>query len=81
MLRDTIPIFEPKCSTPTVLSFSRSAAYSTPPHARLSVRMCSKWAAPEDPMQLYINFRGRKPDANALLRNRGLIPEDNKTFL
>ena len=34
----------------------------------------------EDPMQLYINFRGRKPDANALLRNRGLIPEDNKNI-
>ena len=32
----------------------------------------------EDPMQLYINFRGRKPDVNALLRNRGLIPDDAK---
>lgn len=27
----------------------------------------------EDPMTLYIQFRGRKPDVNALLRNRGLI--------
>ncbi len=27
----------------------------------------------DDPMKLYIQFRGRKPDVNALLRNRGLI--------
>ncbi|MDE5799757.1 MAG: peptidase M3, partial [Paramuribaculum sp.] len=25
-----------------------------------------------DPMELYIKFRGRKPDVGALLRNRGL---------
>jgi peptidyl-dipeptidase Dcp len=34
----------------------------------------------EDPMQLYINFRGRKPDVNALLRNRGLISDDSKNI-
>ena len=27
----------------------------------------------EDPMKLYINFRGRKPNVDALLKNRGLI--------
>jgi peptidyl-dipeptidase Dcp len=26
----------------------------------------------EDEMQMYINFRGKKPNADALLRNRGL---------
>ncbi len=29
----------------------------------------------EDPMQLYINFRGKEPSVDALLRNRGLAPE------
>ena len=32
----------------------------------------------EDPMELYINFRGKKPTPDALLRNRGLIDEPNK---
>lgn len=31
----------------------------------------------EDPMQLYIKFRGREPQVDALLRNRGLLPPDN----
>jgi len=26
----------------------------------------------EDPMELYIKFRGREPSVNALLKNRGL---------
>ena len=26
-------------------------------------------------MQLYINFRGKEPSVDALLRNRGLAPE------
>lgn len=34
----------------------------------------------EDPMQLYVNFRGRKPDVNALLINRGLIPDSPKSI-
>lgn len=29
----------------------------------------------EDPMKLYINFRGHAPSVDALLRNRGLAPE------
>lgn len=29
----------------------------------------------DDPMELYVRFRGRKPNADALLRNRGLIPD------
>lgn len=29
----------------------------------------------EDPMELYIKFRGKKPTPDALLRNRGLIDE------
>ncbi len=29
----------------------------------------------DDPMKLYVQFRGRTPDVNALLRNRGLIPK------
>ncbi len=32
----------------------------------------------EDPMELYIKFRGKKPTPDALLRNRGLIDEPNK---
>jgi peptidyl-dipeptidase Dcp len=28
-----------------------------------------------DPMDLYVNFRGRKPSVDALLRNRGLAPK------
>jgi len=31
----------------------------------------------EDPMQLYVKFRGREPKVDALLRNRGLL-EDTK---
>jgi peptidyl-dipeptidase Dcp len=31
-----------------------------------------------DAMDLYINFRGKKPDVNALLRNRGLIIQKKK---
>lgn len=27
-----------------------------------------------DPMELYVEFRGKEPDVNALLRNRGLTP-------
>ena len=30
----------------------------------------------EDPMQLYIKFRGREPQVDALLRNRGLLPAE-----
>jgi peptidyl-dipeptidase Dcp len=30
-----------------------------------------------DAMDLYINFRGKKPDVDALLRNRGLISQKN----
>ncbi|MDE6309072.1 MAG: peptidase M3, partial [Muribaculaceae bacterium] len=30
----------------------------------------------EDPMTLYIKFRGHEPTPDALLRNRGLIPAD-----
>lgn len=29
----------------------------------------------DDPMELYVNFRGKKPTPEALLRNRGLISE------
>ena len=29
----------------------------------------------EDPMKLYVNFRGSEPNVDALLRNRGLEPE------
>ena len=29
----------------------------------------------EKPMELYVKFRGREPDANALLRRAGLLPE------
>lgn len=32
----------------------------------------------EDPMELYVKFRGKKPTPEALLRNRGLIDEPNK---
>lgn len=28
----------------------------------------------DDPMKLYINFRGQEPNVDALLRNRGLLP-------
>ncbi|MDE6685364.1 MAG: hypothetical protein K2J94_09385, partial [Duncaniella sp.] len=28
----------------------------------------------EDPMELFVRFRGHKPSVNALLRNRGLVP-------
>ena len=28
----------------------------------------------EDPMELFVKFRGHKPSVDALLRNRGLIP-------
>jgi peptidyl-dipeptidase Dcp len=28
-----------------------------------------------DPMQMFVNFRGRKPEIGPLLKNRGLIPE------
>ena len=31
----------------------------------------------EDPMELYVKFRGKKPTPEALLRNRGLISEPN----
>lgn len=31
----------------------------------------------EDPMVLYVNFRGHEPSVNALLRNRGLKPSAN----
>lgn len=31
----------------------------------------------EDPMRLYIRFRGQAPTVDALLRNRGLAPETN----
>jgi peptidyl-dipeptidase Dcp len=34
----------------------------------------------DDPMKLYIQFRGRKPAIEALLRNRGLINENAKTL-
>ena len=30
----------------------------------------------EKPMDLYVKFRGRKPDANALLRRAGLLAEE-----
>lgn len=30
-----------------------------------------------DPMQMYINFRGREPQIEPLLKNRGLIPQNN----
>ncbi|MDE7396593.1 MAG: hypothetical protein K2M98_02580, partial [Muribaculum sp.] len=29
----------------------------------------------EDPMELYVKFRGRKPTTDALLRNRGLLSD------
>ncbi len=32
----------------------------------------------EDPMELYVKFRGHRPSVNALLRNRGLKPLDLK---
>lgn len=32
----------------------------------------------EDPMQLYIDFRGRKPEIDALLQRAGLITSDSK---
>ncbi|MCM1503846.1 MAG: M3 family metallopeptidase [Muribaculum sp.] len=32
----------------------------------------------DDPMDLYIKFRGKKPTPDALLRNRGLVDEPNK---
>ena len=35
----------------------------------------------EDPMQLYIKFRGREPKVDALLRNRGLLDEPQKAPL
>ena len=28
----------------------------------------------EDPMELFVRFRGHQPSVDALLRNRGLIP-------
>jgi peptidyl-dipeptidase Dcp len=34
----------------------------------------------DDPMKLYVQFRGRKPAIEALLRNRGLINENAKTL-
>lgn len=33
-----------------------------------------------DPMELYIKFRGREPRVDALLRNRGLIDEPDKSI-
>ncbi len=32
----------------------------------------------EDPMELYVRFRGHEPNVDALLRNRGLTPEQPK---
>ncbi|MDE7411935.1 MAG: hypothetical protein K2M94_07845, partial [Paramuribaculum sp.] len=29
----------------------------------------------DDPMALYVKFRGREPEVGALLRHRGLVPE------
>lgn len=34
----------------------------------------------EDPMELYVKFRGKKPTPEALLRNRGLINEPDKNL-
>ena len=31
----------------------------------------------DDPMELFVKFRGHKPSVNALLRNRGLLKDDN----
>lgn len=33
----------------------------------------------DDPMDLYVKFRGHEPDVKALLRNRGLETDDNAT--
>ena len=30
----------------------------------------------EDPMALYVNFRGHEPNVKALLRNRGLLEDE-----
>ena len=32
-----------------------------------------------DPMDLYVSFRGHRPSVDALLRNRGLVPETKAT--
>ncbi len=34
----------------------------------------------EDPMQLYVKFRGREPKVDALLRNRGLLPDTDSNL-
>jgi peptidyl-dipeptidase Dcp len=49
-----------------------------PFHPDLAAKLKAIFAAggTADPMALYIAFRGRKPEVNALLRKRGLLPAE-----
>ncbi len=46
-----------------------------PATARLFKENVLEKGGSEDPMKLYVNFRGSEPNVDALLRNRGLEPE------
>lgn len=46
-----------------------------PETARLFRENVLEAGGSEDPMELYVRFRGHEPNVDALLRNRGLVPD------
>lgn len=55
--------------------FFKEKGVFDPATARLFRENILEKGGSEDPMQLYINFRGQAPTVDALLRNRGLEPD------
>ena len=58
---------------PTALNYLCKTEFFDPATAKSFLENILEPGGSEDPMKLYIQFRGQEPNPDALLRNRGLL--------